>query len=67
MSEVRKLSAGQQYDVDSLELAYWVDSHYRQTEAVGYHVANYFEDGMFLGADDDGIQPVFYRKSIVLA
>lgn len=65
MSEVRKLKAGQTYDVTRLEVAFWVDSDYKQVDVPGYCAWEFFEDGMFLGADDFGIQPLFWRSSVV--
>ena len=48
------LEAGRKYDVAALALAGWTD------DAEGYNVADYFAaDGTYLGADEDGVEPLF--------
>ena len=51
-----RLTAGTQYDVDSLTLVGWSTG----ADCIdGYSYLDYFRDGRYLGADQDGIEPMF--------
>lgn len=48
------------YDVDSLDFAGWINEDGEYVECIdGLHYADYFADGQFVGADSDGVQPLF--------
>ena len=52
---------GVQYDVRRLHLYYWIDKEFNPVDVSdNRHFMQYFtKDGVFMGADGDGIQPVF--------
>ena len=53
--KTRKLTKGETYDLDTLTPAGWSGE---ATE--GYSCWDYFDsDGVYLGADEDGIEPLF--------
>ncbi len=57
-----RLIKGTQYDVDKLECVGWRDASGRIESPPGYDAWAYFVDsGLFLGPDDEGIEPVFQR------
>ena len=52
------LSKGQTYDATTLRLIGWTAGN--GTGSDGYQPEYYFdEDGKYLGADSDGIEPIF--------
>ena len=49
-----------EYDVDALDFAGWLTEDGEFAECVdGLHYADFFRDGRYLGADADGVQPLF--------
>lgn len=55
------LTAGQPYDLASLTCAGWTDGDGSGHE--GYHVEDYFRNGVYLGPDEHGIEPTFERPA----
>ena len=51
-----RLTTGQKYDVDTLFLAGWSTG---EDHRIGYHYSDYFRDGVYLGPDADGVEPLF--------
>lgn len=48
------------YDVDSLDCVGWLNEDGQYVACMdGLHYADYFADGQFVGADPDGVQPLF--------
>ena len=48
------------YDVDALEFVGWINEDGEFVDCMdGLHYADYFADGQFVGADTDGVQPLF--------
>ena len=50
-----KLITGAKYDTTTLTLTGWTGD----ADTDGYHVGDYFRDGVYLGPDDDGVEPEF--------
>ncbi len=50
------LTAGTRYDVEHLTLLGWTDGDGSGHE--GYHLFAYFRDGVYLGPDPHGIEPL---------
>jgi hypothetical protein len=62
MPTATKLTPGRIYDVDSLTVADWTGPREildAADFASVYFYANYFTDGEYLGADADGVEPLF--------
>lgn len=59
-----KLTVGQSYDLDTLEFAGWSTG---ADHVDGYHYADYFRDGIYLGADEDGVEPIFAASAPINA
>lgn len=51
--EPRKLTKGERYDLDSLRCADWTG------DDAGLDCWAYFRDGIYLGPDADGVEPLF--------
>lgn len=51
-----KLTKGQKYN-QNLDFAEWDNPHDEDT--TGYHWRDYFADGVYLGPDNDGVEPLF--------
>lgn len=51
------LTKGESYDLDTLIPTGWTEGD--GTGHEGYHVADYFRDGVYLGPDEHGIEPEF--------
>jgi len=54
-----KLVTGRQYKLNTLKLMGWTDGGGAEHE--GYNACDYFRNGIYLGPDDDGIEPLFKR------
>jgi hypothetical protein len=52
-----KLITGAKYDTTTLTLTGWTDGDGSGSD--GYHVGDYFRDGVYLGPDQHGIEPEF--------
>lgn len=48
-----KLEKGKQYDISSLRVTGWTGEH------EGYNYGYYFQDGIYLGPDEHGVEPLF--------
>lgn len=60
-TETKTLTAGETYDIDTLEFSGWNNGE----ENDGYNCWDYFSSsGEYLGADEDGIEPVFAAEAI---
>jgi hypothetical protein len=57
MTQGHLLERGRKYDVASLQFLGWYDPAGIGTD--GYHIDDYFRDGEYLGADQDGVEPLF--------
>ena len=57
MTTTRKLTFGETYDLDTLELTGWTAGDGTGNE--GYSCWDYFCDGRYLGPDEHGIEPLF--------
>ena len=53
----KTLKTGQRYDVDTLTFAGWTIGDGTGTD--GYSYLDYFRDGIYLGPDSYGIEPLF--------
>jgi hypothetical protein len=51
------LTKGNKYDLATLDCTGWTEGDGSGHE--GYHVSDYFRDGVYLGADEHGIEPTF--------
>lgn len=58
-NKTMKLVTGRQYELDTLKLTGWTDGGGAEHE--GYNACDYFRNGIYLGPDDDGIEPLFKR------
>lgn len=57
-----KLIKGQKYEVSEMTVIGWIiprGEKWLSGKYDGYNVADYFRDGIYLGADEDGIEPIF--------
>lgn len=52
-----KLTKGTNYDISELTCTGWTEGDGSGHE--GYDWTSYFRDGAYLGADEDGIEPIF--------
>ena len=52
-----KLTKGEKYDTDALAFTGWTEGDGSGSD--GYHVCDYFHDGVYLGPDQHGIEPEF--------
>lgn len=66
MNRAMYLTTGKKYDVSKLRLACWrdADGDLLLPTTDGYHFADYFRDGVYLGPDDDGVCPLFDPDSV---
>ena len=55
-----RLTIGQKYKLETLEEMFtgW-NQDPEDFTTLGYNLHNYFEDGVYLGPDKDGIEPIF--------
>jgi hypothetical protein len=51
------LKKGKRYDVAALTLVGWTKGN--GSGHAGYSMPYYFENGIYLGPDQDGIEPIF--------
>ena len=58
-----KLKKGDKYDPTNLKLLYWRNGSkvITDTEAYGYSLYSYFDDGRYLGPDKYGVEPEVER------
>lgn len=56
-----KLTKGNKYDPETLTCIGWTQGDGSGYD--GYNVADYFRDGIYLGADAHGIEPEFHQPS----
>jgi hypothetical protein len=59
MTTETKLTAGQKYDVRTLEFDRFVDASGAVVDGAGMYAFDWFRDGEYLGADENGIEPLF--------
>lgn len=50
------LTIGETYDISTLTFTGWTVGNGSSTQ--GYNVADYFRNGVYLGVDDNGIEPI---------
>jgi hypothetical protein len=55
----QKLTVGQKYDRSTLEFERFVDAAGAMVDGAGMYVGDWFEDGVYLGPDVDGVEPLF--------
>lgn len=53
----KTLTIGQKYDIQTLHCVGWTGPELYVIS--GYHVEDYFRDGVYLGPDKHGIEPQF--------
>ncbi len=56
------LIAGSKYDITALECVGWTPAG---ADTTGYNVADYFRDGVYLGADEEGVAPLFEAAAAI--
>lgn len=65
MTRTIMLEAGKRYDMSNMRVAGWISRSCPTGKAnpipgpAGINVYDYFRDGVYLGADEDGVEPVF--------
>jgi hypothetical protein len=59
MTTETKLTAGQKYDVRTLEFDRFVDASGAVVDGAGMYAFDWFRDGEYLGADQNGVEPLF--------
>lgn len=53
-----KLEQDKRYELSLLQLLGWADSSGREISVEGYNLHDYFDDGVYLGPDQDGVEPI---------
>ena len=68
MTTALRLTTGNTYDVTklaALPVGEWIDpSDTISGYASGYSYLDWFRDGVYLGPDEDGVEPLFVRSSV---
>ena len=63
MTTALRLTEGNKYDVSklvALPVGEWIDQHDTISGyATGYSYLDWFRDGVYLGPDEDGVEPLF--------
>jgi hypothetical protein len=55
----QKLTVGQKYDRSTLEFERFVDAAGAVVDGAGMYAFDWFEHGVYLGPDVDGVEPLF--------
>lgn len=55
------LTKGQRYDMARIAKQF---SHFGVEDESGYNLYDYFQDGMYLGPDAYGVEPIFLEEPV---
>ena len=67
MMTALRLTTGNKYDVtklSALPVCEWIDPS--DTIVGGYNYLDWFRDGVYLGPDEDGVEPLFEVDSVAV-
>jgi hypothetical protein len=60
ISEDGKMTVGAPYDTDELDLLGWTEGDGSGSD--GYNIYDYFRNGLYIGPDEHGIEPIVEAK-----